>query len=246
MIVYSLNDLNKIKVDEVNDYNTYISNTINSDNYKILNTFVKDNNSQRYKVNIKTLLNSITTDNFNNVYIKLLNEINLYDNKQELIINIIDISILNNSYLENYLIIIEHIISNYNINISNIIQNYFNLLNNLQFIDTDGDNNYDNYCSNNKNSIKLITYSKIIIYLEKKGIINDYVDILISKLLHQCIINYNLPDILYNYLLCLYDCLEYYGNTNLLKIKSKLVELKNKTITKKNKFKLLDIIDMFN
>jgi hypothetical protein len=246
MIVYSLNDLNKIKMDEVNDYNTYISSTINSDNYNILNTFVKDNNSQRYKVNIKTLLNSITTDNFNNVYIKLLNEINLYDNKQELIMNIIDISILNNSYLDNYLIIIEYIISNYDINVSNIIQNYFNLLNNLQFIDTDGDNNYDNYCSNNKNSSKLITYSKIIIHLEKKCIINDYVDILISKLLHQCIVNYNLPDILYNYLLCLYDCLNYHDNTNLLKIKSKLVELKNKTITKKNKFKLLDIIDLFN
>lgn len=251
VITYTINDLNKIKSNEqfIKDYNDYINNK----NYS--NTLInslKTSKCNKNIVNILTLLNTITKSNFNTNYIKIKSYIHLNKGDIDNIIkDIIKISINNSFYLDYYIIILKDIFSTINTDYTDIIQEYFYILNNEKYKNTNDNNisdEYDNLCYNNKITNTILNYSKLIIKLEQNSIISTgYISIIVDKLIEKCNNNIMYNDILYNYLILLYDILLIIDIDKDLNIDLNLLfnKLLNNTISKKNMFKIYDIIDLF-
>ena len=94
------------------------------------------------------------------------------------------------------------------------------------------------------NGSKLIGFTILLINLEHNGFINGYIDIIIDKLFYK-INSSNDDKIIYYYILCLYDIffMLYPFHKKYNKYIEKLYSIKANINSKKNIFKIEDIID---
>jgi len=100
---------------------------------------------------------------------------------------------------------------------------------------------YLSLCSMNKNTDDVIGLSIFIIKLEINGLLLNYTERIINKMFESIIIDDD--DICYKYILTLYNIFKILDKEDIKGYKDKINELKSKDISKKNKFKLMDILD---
>lgn len=237
---------NKTKIDKLNiffsnlDINkNYFKMNISSKNKKFRNNLSNETITLKF---INNELNKVTNDNIDNIMLNI-NE-KLIDNKNLLpliIDSVINKCIFQIQYVNNYIKILNNLLNMSNIDINVIIQK------NIDIIYKDNiiiENNYDNLCKINKNIDSSIGLSILIVKLELLNIIQNYTDKTIDKLF--CIIfnNINNEDIVYKYIISLFNIFKELDSEYLLKYTEKLNEIKSKNISKKIKFKIMDILEI--
>lgn len=243
--IYTFSDLKSIKSDTnfIINYNEYINNTYSIDN---INKLLEINTNKKYKQTLRSILNSITHTNFNDKYIKIKTYLQMNNNYETILKDIILFCINDSTYLDKYIIIISDIICNYDINIKYIVQPYFDLLNSYKYNiinDVNTNEGYNTLCINNKQIDNILNYTTLIVKLEQKNIISGYIDIIINKLIKSFKNDIN-NDLLYTYLLIIYKIISVCNISNSYKeIIKQLISIEG--LSKKNKFKLYDIVDMF-
>ena len=236
---------NKTKIDKLNiffsnlDINkNYFKMNISSKNKKFRNNLSNETITLKF---INNELNKVTNENIDNIMLNI-NE-KLIDNKNLLpliIDSVINKCIFQIQYVNNYIKILNNLLNISNIDINVIIQK------NIDIIYKDNiiiENNYDNLCKINKNIDASIGLSILIVKLELLNIIQNYTDKTIDKLF--CIIfnNINNEDIVYKYIISLFNIFKELDSEYLLKYTEKLNEIKTKNISKKIKFKIMDILE---
>ena len=88
---------------------------------------------------------------------------------------------------------------------------------------------------------KIIPKAGTIIKLEINGLLLNYTERIINKMFESIIIDND--DICYKYILTLYNIFKILDKEDIKDYTDKINELKSKDISKKNKFKLMDILD---
>ena len=265
-IHYIETDVNELFKSEeyMNNYLTY-KNT-NIEKIKDLNYFFNslDINKKYYKMNIssknkkfknnlsnQTLiikyinneLNKVTENNIDETVININQKI--LENKTLLpviIDTIINKSIYQLQYMDFYISILISLLNLDNINITILIDKKYNEIFNKKIILED---TYDNLCKVNKNIDASIGISIFIIKLELKNIISNYTDNIINAMINFITEKISNNDITYKYIISLYNIFllldKSYINKYTIHI-NKFIE--NNNINKKNKFILMDIIDL--
>ena len=240
MNIFNIDDLKYAKNDKI-IYNNYINllDTNLIDNF--INELIPKKN---IKNNFKSLLNKCTENNHQLITkdILLLLEEGT-GTKEDLLNTIKDISINQYDFIDKYIKLLENL-KNLNFNFNTIVQDYFLFINNYEIIEI---SNYNSLCEYNNNGVKLIGFTIFLIKLEYNGFINGYIDIIIKKLFDK--IKNSINDIIiYYYILSLYELFlivyPYYKKYN--KYIIKLKQIKQNIKSKKNIFKIEDIIDHFS
>ena len=190
--------------------------------------------------NINNLLNKITDKNVENIKKQILININNSIHILPLIIDsIINKCIIQTNYIDNYICILIELLKldkEYNIN------KYIIKQSNIIYIEKKIKVSYNGLCELNENIDKSIGLTILIIKLELNNIIKDKIDDTIDRMF----INIVLEDeyICYKYILSLYNIFILLDKSYIIKYKDKLEKLKNENISKKNKFKIMDILEM--
>jgi hypothetical protein len=248
----------------MNNYLTYRNKNI--EKIKDLNYFFNslDINKKYYKMNIssknkkfknnlsnQTLiikyinneLNKVTENNIDETIVNINQKI--LENKTLLpviIDTIINKSIYQLQYMDFYISILISLLNIDNINITILIDKKYNEIFNKQIILED---TYDNLCKVNKNIDASIGISIFIIKLELKNIISNYIDNIIDAMINFINENISNNDITYKYILSLYNIFLLLDKSYINKYTTHINKfIENKNINKKNKFKLMDIIDL--
>ena len=243
VIVYTLNDLNTIKKNK--EYHEYIKCYDKSEMDDFINNynFLKKNNE-----NFKCILNKITNNNYEIIKKDILLLINKYkddDQKiKELFTNIKEISIIQYTYLDNYINLITSIKNIVNIDkyINFIVQEYFSLINNINMEDY---NNYEDLCKLNKIKDYLIGFTLFIIKLELNNIINNYIYIIIDKLFDKLYADKVGDNSILIY--CIYEIFTILiKKKQLIRYRIKLNEIREMQTIKKNIFKIDDILELIS
>jgi hypothetical protein len=217
----------------------YYKMNISSKNKKFKNNLSDETLIIKY---INNELNKVTEENIS-VTIQNINN-KILENKTLLpliIDTIINKCIYQLQYIDYYINILMELLNiESNIDIDSIIRKKSN---EIFSIDIELEDTYDNLCKVNKNIDEFIGISILIIKLELLSVINDYTDNIIVNMMEKAKVDDN--DISYKYILSLYNIFKLldkdYVNRNLDKLK----ELSNnEKICKKNKFKIMDILDL--
>ena len=261
MVIYYTEDkLNTIFNDPtfLCHYRNYIE--VNDDKINNLKDFINslDINHTYYKLNISknkkylsndticikkinNLLNKVTDDNINIIIKEIIVCIN--DEIYPLILNnIIDKCISQIKYNDLYIHILKELLKKRKKNdIEKIINKKIKLIYNEK---RENINDYQYLCELNKNIDDSIGLSSLIIKLEKNNIINGYIDNIIEKIYYSININIDNEDICYKYIISIYNVFKILDKSYIDAYKGNLEDLMNKNISKKNKFKLMDILDM--
>lgn len=234
-----INDLN-IEISNININKNYYKLNISSKNIKFRNNLSEDTISIK---NINNLLNKLTKNNINNISNELLIEIN---KNKSIIYHIIDTiiskSISELQYIDYYITVLDKILkTNNNVNIDNIIKNKCN---NIYVEYEKNKSDYLSLCSFNKNIDEFIGLSTFIIKMEINNIIKNYKCYIINKMFDNIIIDNE--DILYKSIITLYNIFTLLDKNEIIKYKEKINDILNKNISKKNKFLLMDILELIN
>ena len=128
---------------------------------------------------------------------------------------------------------------NSNINIDNLINKR---IKNIYIELEQKDKNYDSLCKINKNIDDSIGLSILIIKLELNNILENYIDPTIQRMFDNIILDNE--DICYKYIISMYNIFNILDKSYIEKYKSDLEKLMNEKISKKNKFKIMDILEM--
>ena len=258
VILYTADDLNEIfkssdfllKYDnykknnktKINDLQTFLDSFKTNKNYhKIsINKNKKYQSVETTKIkNINNLLNKCTIDNLSNIKREILDNIKDTIHIFCLIVDsILNKCILQPQYIDLYIDILKDIlkIEKYDIK-KNIID-----MKKIIYVETTKNNDYNALCELNENIDKSISLSILIVKLETNNLISNHIDNTISRLFDS--INLDDEDICYKYIISLYNIFETLDNSYISKYDSKLNDLKNSKISKKNKFKIMDILEM--
>lgn len=257
---YTNADINKILNSKEFNKNYEKYKQQNGDLIKIL--FFLDTiklNKEYYKLNICNSINDIKIKNINGQLNKLT-ELNVDEIKKEIINNIkkdkstlnltinsiIEKSILQKNYLNQYIYILKEIndlFDSRNI-IKTIIKSYdiiFNECVNINIIDNIYKKQYLLLCEKNKKIDNFIGYCELIYILEKNQLLENNIEKMIDDIFDK--IDKNDSDI-YKYIMCIYNIYSSYNIINEDIIK-KLENIKNNTNDKKIKFKIMDIFDIY-
>jgi hypothetical protein len=258
-------------VEELFKSENYLNNYLifkkeNKDKIKDLNYFFNslDINKKYYKMNIssknkkfknnlsnQTLiikyinneLNKVTENNIDETILNINKKI--LENKTLLpviIDTIINKSIFQLQYIDFYISILIYLLNIDNINITILIDKKYNEIFNNKIILED---TYENLCKVNKNIDASIGISIFIIKLELKGIISNYINNIINGMIDFISNNLLNNDITYKYILSLYNIFLLLDKSYIDKYSIQINEFKNNAnINKKNKFKLMDILDL--
>jgi len=190
--------------------------------------------------NINNLLNKITDKNVESIKKEALENIKSMIHILPLIIDsIIDKCIVQINYMDIYIDVLISLLNldkTYDININ------IDKLCNKIYIEDVKTNDYDGLCELNDNIDKSICLSMLIVKLELNGIIEKRIDNTIEKMFDNIVID--IEDICYKYIMSLYNIFNLLDKSYITKYKDKLDKLQNEKISKKNKFKVMDILEM--
>ena len=258
VISYTEDELNLIfnNPNFLSNYDIYKQNNItNIDNLKnVLDSFKMNKNYHNISINknkkhqsketiklknINNLLNKCTNDNIYNIKKEILDDIKNTIHISYLVVDsIINKCILQPQYIDLYIDILKDIlkIKEYDIN-KNITDKK-----KVIYIETVKENNYDALCELNENIDKSISLSILIVKLELNNLIVNQIDNTIEGLFNNIVLDSE--DICYKYIISLYNIFEILDNSYITKYAKKLNNLKNHKISKKNKFKIMDILEM--
>jgi len=258
VILYTEDELNIIfnNRDFLSNYDTYKTNNLKKindlqiflDSFKTNKNYhkISINKNKKYQSvettkikNINNLLNKCTSDNIANIKLEILNDIKDTIHISNLIIdNILNKCILQPQYMDLYIDILKSIleIKEYDIN-KNIVD-----MKQKIYIETKTKDDYDALCELNENIDSSISLSILIVKLESCKIITNHIDSTISRLFNSIVLDDE--DVCYKYIISLYNIFEELDNSYISKYDSKLNDLKNEKISKKNKFKIMDILEM--
>ena len=260
VIVYTSDELNKITNDSVflSKYEEYkIKNRIKFNNLqKFLDSLdinqkyhkISINKNKKYQSeettiikNINNLLNKTTSNNIETIKKEIVYSIDNAKHLLELIINsLLDKCISQINYIDLYIIILKDLLSiDKKINITSLIDKKIKC---IYIESTQKDLDYDSLCKLNKNIDDSIGLSILIIKLELKSLIKGYTIPIIQKMLDNIVIEDD--DIVYKYVMSLYNIFKLLNKQYIIINREKLVDLSNKKISKRNKFKIMDILDL--
>ena len=257
VIIYTEDELNTIFDNPkfLSDYDTYKSE--NHTRLNMLNNFFSelDPNKKYHKIsinknkkyqseettmikNINNLLNKITDKNTETIKNEILSNIKTMNHILPLIIDsIIDQCILQINFMDNYINILVSLVNlekcDININIEKQCKSIY--------IENNNTLDYDGLCELNSNIDKSIGLSILIVKLELNNIIQDRVDNTILKMFENIVLDDE--DICYKYILSLYNIFDLLDKSYIVKYKEELEKLQNSKISKKNKFKIMDILE---
>ena len=234
---------NQGKIDNLTDFlnsldinKRYYKMSVSSKNKKFQNNLSEETQSIKY---INNQLNKLTKDNIDSIKSNIHSKILEYKQLIPLIIDeIIDICIKQISYVDLYLIILDDILLIKKVDISIQIDKSIESV----YIENTYTNDYDSLCKLNKNIDDSIGLSILIIKLELKSLIKGYTIPIIQKMLDNIVIEDD--DIVYKYVMSLYNIFKLLDKQYIIINKDKLDELSNKKISKRNKFKIMDILDL--
>jgi hypothetical protein len=235
---------NESKVTELFEIISYI--TVNKNYYKMnissKNKKFKNNLSSETLLikNTYNLLNKITSKNTNDIALKIISEIGKTKHIIPHILDIIiDKCITELQYTDFYIEIIKKVLLlDDSINLGILINKRMDKI----YIDfQEKETEYLSLCSMNKNTDDVIGLSIFIIKLEINGLLLNYTERIINKMFESIIIDND--DICYKYILTLYNIFKILDKEDIKDYTDKINELKSKDISKKNKFKLMDILD---
>ena len=260
VIVYTSDNLDRIFNDStfLSEYEKYIiENQVKFDNLqKFLDSLdinqkyhkISINKNKKYQSeettiikNINNLLNKVTKDNIKEKKKDIIFSINNAKHILDLIINnILDKCISQINYIDLYILILKDLLMiNSNINIDNLINKR---IKNIYIELEQKDKNYDSLCKINKNIDDSIGLSILIIKLELNNILENYIDPTIQRMFDNIILDNE--DICYKYIISMYNIFNILDKSYIEKYKSDLEKLMNENISKKNKFKIMDILEM--
>ena len=237
---------NKAKIDKLN---IFLSNLDINKNYFKMNISSKNkkfrNNLSNETITLKFInneLNKVTNDNIDNIILSINNKLIENKNLLPLIIDsIINKCIYQIQYVNNYIKILNNLLNISDIDINVIIQK------NIDIIYKDNiiiENNYDNLCKINKSIDASIGLSILIVKLELLNIIENYANNIIVKLFNIIFKNIENEDIVYKYIISLFNIFKELDKSYLLKHTEKLNKIKCENISKKIKFKIMDILEI--
>ena len=215
---------NKAKIDKLN---IFLSNLDINKNYFKMNISSKNkkfrNNLSNETITLKFInneLNKVTNDNIDNIILSINNKLIENKNLLPLIIDsIINKCIYQIQYVNNYIKILNNLLNISDIDINVIIQK------NIDIIYKDNitiENNYDNLCKINKNIDASIGLSILIVKLELLNIIENYTNNIIEKLFNIIFKNIENEDIVYKYIISLFNIFKELDKSYLLKHTEKL------------------------
>lgn len=260
VIVYTSDELDRIFNDSIflSEYEKYkTENRIKLDNLqKFLDSLdinkkyhkISINKNKKYQSeettvikNINNLLNKTTSNNIDTIKKEILYSIDNAKHLLELIINsILDKCISQVNYIDLYIVILEDLLKiDKKINIISLIDKKIKCI----YIESkQKDLDYDSLCQLNKNIDDSIGLSVLIIKLELKGILKNYIDPTIQRMFKNIILDDE--DICYKYIISMYNVFNILDKSYVEKYKSNLEKLIDEKISKKNKFKVMDILEM--
>jgi len=234
---------NKDKIDNLINFlnlldvnKRYYKMSISSKNKKFQNNLSEETQCIKY---INNQLNKLTIDNIDliktNIHSKILDHKELIP----LVIDeIIDICIKQISYIDVYLIILDDILSIQKVDISIQIDKKIELV----YIENTYTVDYDSLCKLNKNIDDSIGLSILIIKLELKSLIKGYIIPIIQKMLDNIVLDND--DTVFKYVMSLYNIFKLLDKQYIIINRDKLINLSNEKISKRNKFKIMDILDL--
>jgi len=265
VIVYTEDKLESIfnDPDFLLDYDKYkVSNKVNIDTlHKFLDSFKTNKNYHKISINknkkyqslettkiknINNLLNKCTIDNISNIKKEILDDIKNTIHISNLVVeSILNKCILQPNYIDLYITILKDIIKVKNYDIQQNLDNTKTLIYKEDVEDNKEDKeievDYHTLCELNDNIDKSIALSILIVKLESNNLIEDQIDDTIIRMFENIVIDNE--DICYKYIISLYNIFELLDVSYIEKYKDKLIQLKNKKISKKNKFKIMDILE---
>ena len=258
VISYTADDLNEIfeSSDFLLNYDTYKTNNLKKikDLQIFLDSFETNKNYHKISINknkkyqsiettkiknINNLLNKCTSDNISYIKTEILDDIKNTIHISNLVIDsILNKCILQPHYMSLYIDILKEIleIKEYDVNKS-IVELKKNI-----YVEKESKDDYNALCELNENIDKSISLSILIVKLESLKIITNHIDDTISRLFNSIVLDDE--DICYKYIISLYNIFEELDNSYISKYNTKLNDLKNSEISKKNKFKIMDILEM--
>lgn len=232
--------INKLKLffNSLDVNKNYYKMNISSKNIKFKNNLSSDTIIIKY---INNELNKVTNNNIDDIIINITKKIDDNLTLYPLIIdNIINKCIFQLNYIDHYIKILKYLLNKSNVDIDIIINKN---IEKIYYNNIETENNYDNLCEFNKNIDASIGLSIFIIKLEINNIIKNYSDNIINKLF-ILLKNINNDDIIYKYIISLYNIFTLLDNVNIKKYKTQLEEIKSQNISKRNKFKIMDILEL--
>jgi len=231
---------NKDFIDEFEKYKL-----INKDRIDKLLVDIKNKN----RITFNLTNDSERNKQFNNIFNKLnksniklcIDELNKLKMDIELYELIIDKCIVDLQHIESYIEILIYFKNITDINI--IIDNKIGKLFEDDNIDVEL-SDYEKLCLINKKIDKSCGLCILVSELESKKIINNYIINVINMFFDNIIIDDN--DICDRYINSLFSIFKNIDKRFIVLYMGKLEDLKNKDISKKNKFKIMDIFDLKN
>ena len=258
VLSYTEDELNKIfnNPDFLSNYDTYKTNNLKKindlqiflDSFKTNKNYhkISINKNKKYQSvettkikNINNLLNKCTSDNIVNIKKEILEDIKNTIHISNLVIDsILNKCILQPQYMILYIDILKDILEIKQCDINKIISDMKCVI----YIETKKEKDYDALCELNENIDKSIGLSILIVKLESAKIIINHIDDTIERLFDSIILDDE--DICYKYIVSLYNIFELLDKSYIIKYEKKLNYLKNSKISKKNKFKIMDILEI--
>lgn len=258
VIVYTEDKLNSIFNDPnfLSNYDVYKND--NMDSINGLKNFINDleinknyhkcsiNKNKKYlspesiKIkNVNILLNKCNQKNIDDISIQIIDIVSDNSNIIVLVIdNILEKCISQIQYIELYINIILKLYDKCEYDIVKKIQK----MKTTYFKNDNIRNDYDGLCDFNKNVDNCIGLCMLILYLHDKNLIDGLIDDTIDILFDNIVLDDD--DICFKYICCMYNIFETLDKTYIQKYDKRLNDLKNSKICKKNKFKIMDILEM--
>ena len=225
-----LRDFEKYKIDNQEKIDKLLNHIKNQN--KI--SFNLSNDSKRIKT-LNNILNKINESNID-LCIKDLYKLNI---DRELYNIIIDKSIIDIQHMDTYI----KLLIEFNINIIDILNEKIETLFEIETYDNDI-SDYEKLCLINRKIDKSCGLCILISKLESNNIIQNYIINVINKFFIH--INTDDNDICDRYINSLYSIFKHVDKRIIVLYIGKLEDLSKKNISTKNKFKIMDILDLKN
>jgi len=237
----------KLKINNL-DLNNFLDNIDNNKGYYHLNINKKkvniksNNNDTIYLKKVNNLINKITEKTFPDIKNELVNLINEKKYLNSLVIeNIIEISIMNQIYINLYIEILKDI--NKNNEINKYCNKYFNIFFNEHI--EKNDSKYLELCNINKRTDNIIGFSLLISHLEKNNIVNNFIDKIISEFFNNILTNHDEENNIkfFQYLLSIETIFNMHPDKLNQIFIDKLNNIKLNHKSSKIRFKIMDILN---